>query len=145
MKTLSLSYKISACMKGTTLPILVRVLTSIDYWKAWFLTLCSSLHTRTSTRNKQQKFAQEKLLRKPHPFGLSVSHNLKEVKIDQKNSVKRMPYMTQSRCTMICLLIRENSCKAFALEVSNVYGFCRQNLPRQHNSIWPTLFALKKE
>ena len=67
-----LSYEISVRVKGTTLPILVRVLTSIDYWKAWFLTLCSSLHTR----NKQQKFAQEKLLCKPCSFGLSVSRNL---------------------------------------------------------------------
>ena len=75
--TKTLSYEISARVKGTTLPILVRVLTSIDYWKAWFLTLCSSLHMRMSTRNKQQKFAQEKLLHKPRPFGLLVSRNLK--------------------------------------------------------------------
>ena len=33
------------------------------------------------------------------------------VKIDQKNSVKRMPYVTQSWCTTICLLTRENSCR----------------------------------
>ena len=52
-------------MKGTTLPILVWVLASINYWKVWFLTLCSSIHTR----NKQQKFAQEKLSHKPCPFG----------------------------------------------------------------------------
>ena len=40
---MTLSYEISACVKGTctTLPILVWVQTSIDYWKAWFLTLCS--------------------------------------------------------------------------------------------------------
>ena len=75
--TKTLSYEISVRVKGTTLPILVRVLKSIDYWKAWFLTLCSSLHTRTSMRNKQQKFAQEKLSCKPRPFGLSVSRNLK--------------------------------------------------------------------
>ena len=62
MKTLS--YEISAHVKGTTLPILVRVLASINYWKVWFLTLCSSLHTR----NKQQKFAQGKLSCKPRPF-----------------------------------------------------------------------------
>ena len=35
--------------------------------------LCLSLHTRS----KQQKLAQEKLLCKPRPFGLLVSHNLK--------------------------------------------------------------------
>ena len=72
-----LSYEISARMKGTTLPILVQVLTSIDYWKAWFLTLCSSLHMR----NKQQKLVQEKLLHKPGPFELSVSCNLKLNKV----------------------------------------------------------------
>ena len=44
---------------STTLPILVRVLKSIDYWKAWFLTLCLNLHTRTSTRNKQQKLLKK--------------------------------------------------------------------------------------
>ena len=59
-------------MKCTSLPILVRVLTSIDYWKAWFFMLCLSLHAR----NKQQKFAQEKPLCKPCPFWLSVSRNL---------------------------------------------------------------------
>ena len=29
------------------------------------------------------------------------------VRHDQKNNVQRMPYMTQSRCTTICLLIRK--------------------------------------
>ena len=62
--TKTISYEISACVKSTTLPILVRVLASINYWKVWFLTLCSSLHTR----NKQQKFAQGKLSCKPRPF-----------------------------------------------------------------------------
>ena len=47
--TRTLSYKISVRVKGTTLPILVQVLA---------------------------KFAQEKLLHKPRPFGLSVSRNL---------------------------------------------------------------------
>ena len=39
------------------------------------------------------------------------------VKIDQKNNVKRVPYATQSQCTTICLLTRENSCMAFAQRV----------------------------
>ena len=58
------SYEISACMKGTTLTIL-QVLTSINYWKAWFLTLCSSIHTR----NKQQSLLKKSCRASHAPLG----------------------------------------------------------------------------
>ena len=115
MKTLS--YEISARVKGTTLPILVPVLTSIDYRKAWFLTLCSSLHTRTSTRNKQQKLAQEKLLHKPRPFGLSVSRNLK---LDAVSTLFISRPLPQNECDVDNPIPKKRRSARLGLHMKNV-------------------------